>query len=137
MLGSLVMALAYTHVYVDRWNAGAFVTRWRPQVVAGHIISVTGVNAYARTHIALQDKRCIGAIIQMRDNARIGVYVLHRVDAVHLNIANILWTSHSVMMSDMRAFRTWYERRFFEELNGDTLQDDTERTCWDISAFDA
>lgn len=131
------LVCAYMHVYLDASSAGAFASHWRPQLVAGNIMSVSGLNMYTRARIALSDKRCAGAVVQYSSCGRPCMFLLERNDVDQLHISCILWHPSNSMLQDMRALRTWYEMRFSDELYGGSRMESTERDTWDITSYDA
>ena len=127
----------YTHTFLPATEAFSFASRWRPQLVAGHIFSTSGMDAYVRARISLRDPRCTGAVLQNAPCGRPCLYVLHRDTYDQLHIACILWHPSRRMMRDMKAFRSWYDRRFMDDIFGDTLPNTDERKTWDLTSYEA
>lgn len=130
-------ALTYLHMYVETPHAVSFASRWRPQLIAGNIMSTTGLDMYTKARIALQDGRCVGAILQKNTAGNFAMYVIHRNPADALHLSSILWHPSSTMIYDMRALRSWHDLRFGEELYGSALQSESERHAWDLTSYDA
>ena len=122
---------------MDATSAASFSTRWRPQIVAGNIVSVTGVDRYVNARIALQDSRCAGAVLQRSDSGHASLYILKRDDRKQLHISCILWHPHKRMLMDMIHLRKWHEQRFHDDLYGWSLKDAVERDLWELTSYDA
>ena len=121
-------------LFLDAPNAARYVGRWRPQVVAGHILSVSGVNAYARARIHLHDPDCVGMLI---NECNMG-YVLHKRDDRY-ELACCLWPSSTRSVQEFRDLREWCDRMLPPDVlvDGTCIDDDVERELWELSLLDA
>jgi hypothetical protein len=142
-------AVAYMHVFLSPDDAISFARRWRPQNVGGHVVSVTGIKRYTRTCIHLHSDMCTGAVVQLSDDGKSCLYVLHRNVSTEnengeeryggrdVHVASILWQKEERMLFHIKALRLWYSECFRNEILGGTLLDDIERDLWYLSEFDA
>lgn len=118
-------------LFLTSSDASLFVERWRPQNVAGNIVSVSGVNSYARARITLRDPKCVGMLVNVRN---VG-YVVHKTGDAY-NIASCLWPKGTPSLQEFRDFREWCSVMDVN-VGADGLQDPVERDLWNISMFDA
>lgn len=123
------MTMPYSHLYLPADAALVFGRRWKPQSVAGSIVSTSGVNSYAKARIRMQSKECVGAILQCVD-ARYNMYIIEHSDRGHVLLSCILWHTNHEMLNDMGALREWYNATFPDDLYGDALDDEIERKAW-------
>ena len=120
-------------LFLDPSNAGCFVGRWRPQLVAEQIVSVSGVNAYSRARIKLRHPDCVGMLINVNN---VG-YILHKTDETY-EIASCLWPSGSPTLQAFRELREWCDCMIPDiEVRAARLEDTVERELWELSVFDA
>lgn len=132
--------LAYVHTFLPPEGALAFAKRWKPQIAAGQVLSISGLNRYTRACIDLNSDRCTGAVVQLANDGSSCLYVLHRnqtKDSDDVQVVSILWQNEDHILHHMRALRTWYDERFFEDMYADYLRDEMERDLWYLSGFDA
>jgi len=140
MLHLLTLAVAYVHVFLTPPDAISFAKRWKPQVAAGNVLSVSGLNRYTRACIKLHSDLCTGAVVQLANDGSSCMYVLHRnttenkSDDVHM--VSVLWQEEQHMLVHMRALRHWYDERFVDDLFGDRLQDEMDRDLWHLSGLE-
>ena len=133
-------ALAYVHAFLNPSDALSFAKRWRPQIAAGHLISVSGLNRYTRACIDLTSDHCTGAVLQFSNDGTSCLYVLHRNHTLKeddVQVVSILRQKEEQMLLHMKALRTWYDDRFVDDMYGDYLQEEMERDLWFISGADA
>lgn len=119
-------------LYLDPSDAVQYVVRWRPQTIAGQVVSATGVNAYARARIQLRDPKCVGMLVNIRNTA----YVLHKTNETTYAIACCLWPRGSPSLEEFRALREWCDTMLPVSPDAHLLDDDVERELWDLSIFD-
>ena len=140
---TLSAVFAYVHVFLNPTDALSFARRWRPQVVAGQLVSVGGIEQYTRACVALHSERCTGAVVQLpSDNEPPCLYILHdrnrTVDTADgVQLVSILRQKKTSMIPHMRALREWYGARSLNDIHGNKLPDATEREFWDLSGMDA
>ena len=96
------------------------------------------MNSYTRVCIDLHDDHCIGAVVQIIDE-RSYLYVMHRNGGMaNVQLTSLLRPGYDPnLLVHMRALRTWYASHFSDDLFGDRLSEEDERTAWYVSAFDA
>lgn len=141
-VAALSAMLAYVHVFLNPADAASFAKRWRPQIAAGQLVSVTGIDQYTRACVALHSERCTGAVVQLpANNEPPCLYVLHRNRTVNtagdVQVVSILRQKTTSMIPHMRALREWYGARSLNDIHGNNLPDATEREFWDLSGMDA
>lgn len=120
MLWILLLTAVSPHLVLDRGGAIALVRRWKPQVVAGHITSLTGTQAYARARIQLERKETMGAIYNGAD-----LFIV-RYDKERTVLRTVLWHSPEVCKaSGFRGLRNWHALHApHHVLCGDSLETD-------------
>ena len=140
-LFGLSTVLAYVHVYLNPPDAISFAKRWKPQSVAGHLLSVSGINKYTRACIDLNSDRCTGGVVQISNHGSSCLYIIHRnstssTDDGNVHVVSILWEKEEQMLVHMRELRAWYDHRFSDELYGSHIRENMERDLWDISGME-
>ena len=120
-------------LFLDASNAADYMERWKPQMIAGQLVSVSGVNAYARAHIYLRHTDCIGMLVNIRN---VG-YVIHKGEDATYGIACRLWPTGEPSLQEFRDFREWCDCMLYVRVNGTSLDDELERELWELSTFDA
>lgn len=120
-------------LFLDAPTATRYMDRWKPQNVAGQIVSVSGVNAYARARIQLRDPKCVGMLVNVRN---VG-YVIHKRDDTY-KLASCLWASGTPSLQEFRDLREWCECMLSSDafLDGTQLDDELERELWELSLLD-
>jgi hypothetical protein len=120
-------------LFLDPSDAGCFLGRWRPQLVAEQIVSVSGVNSYARARINLRHPDCVGMLTNV-DNV---AYIIHRTNQTY-EIVCCLWPSGSPTLQAFRDLREWCICTIPDiEFNAERLDDTTERNLWELSVFES
>lgn len=102
-------------------------------MIAGQLVSVSGVNAYTRARIRLRHPNCVGMLVNIRN---VG-YVIHRGEEETYDIVSCLWPNGEPSLQEFRDLREWCDCMLDVRVNGTSLEDDLERELWDISIFDA
>ena len=110
------------------------MNRWKPQVVSGQLISVNGVNSYARARIHLRDPECIGMLVNIRNMG----YVIRKCNETY-ELGCCLWSSGTPSLQEFRDLREWCDEMLPSGvcLKGNRLDDVLERELWELSLFDA
>ena len=137
---SALSALAYVHAFLNPSDVLSFAKRWRPQIAAGHLLSISGINKYSRVCIDLNSERCTGAVVQLSNDGTSCLYVLHRNHTLReddVQVVSILWQKEEQMLLHMRALRSWYDDRFVDDMYGDYLREEMERDLWFLSGMNA
>lgn len=139
---AVLSALTYVHAFLSPMDAMSFAKRWKPQIAAGQLLSVSGINKYTRACIDLNSDRCTGAVVQLANDGNSCLYILHRnqtLDEVDedVQVVSILWQKEEQMLLHMKALRSWYDERFVDGMYGDFLKDEMERDLWYLSGTDA
>lgn len=131
------------HMYMDPTMARSFVTRWKPQFVGCTPCSITGIPAYVRARIQLRSSLCVGAFVSHRDV----LFVVNNAVGTPKNptyhVTTVLWNAKGPNAEDFRIFKNWWhasincrsiEKRNVEiYLEGNHLEDETERKLWTLS----
>tara|TARA_X000000368_G_C23014854_1_gene705212 strand:+ start:777 stop:1157 length:381 start_codon:yes stop_codon:yes gene_type:complete len=120
-------------LFLDASNTAKYMERWKPQMIADQLVSVSGVNAYARAHIHLRHPDCVGMLVNLHDMG----YVIHRGEDATYNIMCCLWPTGEPSLQGFRDFREWCDCTLDVRMNGTSLEDDLERELWELSLFDA
>jgi hypothetical protein len=120
------------YLFLNTHDANKFLERWRPQLVASQLVSVTGINSYSRARIQLSYPNCVGMLI----NARNMGIVLHKKNETVYQLGCCLWPSGSPIIDEFREFREWCDCMLpLIHMDGDILQDDDERELWTLSEY--
>ena len=108
-LALLVATALVPHAHVDREAAVALLRRWQPKLAAGQVLSVAGVEAFARARIALQDA---GASAFVAEDLTLFV-VTNTLDprAVHLDTALFRHDEEAERVRALRDLRHWAAHR--------------------------
>tara|TARA_Y100001936_G_C15924983_1_gene586174 strand:- start:428 stop:769 length:342 start_codon:yes stop_codon:yes gene_type:complete len=62
-----MLLLFVPHVFLQKEHAKQFLGKFKPQLVAGNVLSSCGLNEYTKARIALENTRCSGALVRMDD----------------------------------------------------------------------
>ena len=132
-----VACVCANFLYVDRVGARSLLTRWKPQTAAGNLVSVTGVERYARARIELERDETMGAFYDPDPG---NLFVVCHTDDYTTFLEAVVWcggTDDRVACTRFRAFRAWYARSFPDAtLVGDHLSNDADRVRWISSGYD-
>jgi hypothetical protein len=121
-------------LFLDASNAANnYMEHWKPQMVAGQLVSVGGVNAYTSARIHIQHPDCVGMLVNLHDTG----YVIHRRDDATYDIACCLWPTGEPSLQGFRDLREWCDSMLDVRVNGTSLEDDLERELWELSFFAA
>jgi len=121
------------YLFLNTPDANAFLERWRPQLVATQLVSITGINSYSRARIQLSYPDCVGMLV----NARNMGIVLHKKNETVYQIGCCLWPTGTPTIDEFRDFREWCDCMLPAVHVDVVLQDDTEREMWTLSKYDA
>ena len=108
MLWCFVFAAVVPHLYLNKEHAKQFLTKWKPQIVANNILSVSGVQSYTNAVIALENT-CNGALVRFDDAP--SFFVITNQNNVTIVSASILCSS-STGKEIMYDLRVWHENTF-------------------------
>jgi hypothetical protein len=113
------------HAHVDREAALALLRRWQPKLAAGQMLSVAGVEAFARARIALQDA---GASAVVAEDLTLFV-VTNTLDprGVHLATALFRHDEEVAQVRALRDLRHWAAHRRLDFVVGPVLAAQWER----------
>jgi hypothetical protein len=113
------------HCYLERAEAQSFMTRWKPQVVSGHLISVAGLKSYARARIALEN--ATGVLVQGFETPN--VFVVDHCEGVTA-VTACLWHPHDARSRLVRlhALTSWHDETFPDAI----LLADEDDLCRDL-----
>ena len=123
-------------LYVDRAAAQDLLWRWKPQVAAGNIVSVTGVKRYARARIELERADPMGALVDVAQGGHL--FVVHHAAPNATVLEAVVWAHPDAdRAARFRALRAWHAGTFpGAVLSADELADDEDRTMWYVSEYD-
>lgn len=119
------------HLFLDRTEALTYVARWKPQVVAGRVVSVSGVGAYTRALLHVRADACVGMLCTDANVA----FVLHRTNGTEC-VSSVLWNGPRPSVAAFRALRAWY-RHHGIPLPDARMLTDHERDLWEVSRMEA
>lgn len=131
---SVVAIVAFAPLYLDHSATGVLLERWKPQVIAGTIVSVSGVEQYARARILLTTDPAVQGLL-VCDDDRVGPLFLFRTQDVHTVLETVCWTSESNadkihMLSDLKR---WHEQGTQQYLVAGNLSED-DKAFWEYAA---
>ena len=90
MFTTLLVLLAYKpFLFLEPSFARQYIHRWRPQIVAGNLVSVTGVKPYAKAMITLENPDCVGMLCTRENSA----FLIVRRNSTDF-VACCLWPGH-------------------------------------------
>ena len=119
-------------------DASVFMGRWKPQLLAGNLVSTSGVNAYSRARIALNDPTCVGMLVNARNVGFVLVSSAESTNAGAYDIACCLWPMGTPSLQEFRDLREWCEGMVPDaHVGADRLDDEVERDLWHLSVLDA
>lgn len=97
------------HLHMDAARAQAMLDMWKPQVVVGNLVSVTGIRAYAKARISLE-RHATGVLVR-EDQTLFVVRCDNRSTVVHA----ALWRSpRAPRARRFRELRQWHSHHFPE-----------------------
>lgn len=114
------VATTVPHLFLSKVHAKQILTKWKPQLVAGTILSVSGVKPYTNAVIATE-KLCTGALVRY-DSAPC-FFVVTCDESATIITASILSTSLSAA-EIMHDLETWHEDKFPDAVLIDGQLDD-------------
>lgn len=120
-------------LFLDASNAATYMERWKPQMIADQLVSVSGVNAYARAHIHLRHPDCVGMLVDIRNMG----YVVHKRANETYGIVSCLWPKGEPSLQGFRDLREWCDCMLDVGVDGTHLEDELERELWELSTLDA
>lgn len=108
------------HLFLNKPYAKQLLTKWKPQIVAGNILSVTGFKSYTNAVIAME-KTNSGALV--RFDAAPSVFVVMNEENATVVTASIVSSvlSNAEIMNDLRV---WHEDTFPDAILIDGQLDD-------------
>lgn len=127
----------HPHACLGRESAIAMLGRWRPQIVANYLVSMSGVKRYAHARIQLECKN--EGVVALVD-ADVNLYV---VSAPHngahgtTELRSVLWATRDPghKVECFRRLRAWHAHHFPDAaLSAHLLRNDTtDRNLWEVS----
>lgn len=120
-------------LFLDASNAAVYMERWKPQMIAGKLMSVNGVDAYTRTRNHLRHPSCVGLLVDIRNMG----FVVHKSKDDSYGIVSCLWPKGEPSVQGFRDLREWWDCMLDVDVDGTHLDDVLERELWELSAFDA
>ena len=96
------------HLYLNKAHAKQMLAKWKPQIYAGNILSVTGLGSYTNVVIAME-KACSGVLV--RFDAAPSFFVVMNENNATVVSASMFPPSCSKdeIMNDLRV---WHETTF-------------------------
>jgi hypothetical protein len=124
-------------LYLDQQGAAAMLGRWKPQAVAGNLVSVTGVERYARARIELE-REGTGALVHLSPQDTLDLFVVHTA-ANETTIEAVVWhAAYHQRIDRFHRLRQWHARHFPNlTLRAGAFPDDTDLVQWVVSEYDA
>ena len=108
---ALLSLLLVPHVFLQTEHAKQFLGKWKPQIVAGNILSASGVNSYAKARIALEDTKCAGALVRFFDDQyTFCIFIINMQGNATVVTASIYGTP--VIYAARQELREWHELTF-------------------------
>ena len=108
---ALLSFLLVPHVFLQREHAKQFLGKWKPQIVAGNLLSASGVNSYAKARIALEDTKCVGALVRFFDDQyTFCIFIINMQGNATVVTASIYGTP--VIYAARQELREWHELTF-------------------------
>lgn len=120
-------------LFLDVPSAAQYMERWKPQMVAGQLLSVSGVNSYSRAHIHLQHPDCVGMLVDVRN---VG-FVIRKGEDETYGIVSCLWPTGEPSLHGFRDLREWCDCVLDVSVDGTHLEDERERQLWEMSTLGA
>ena len=125
------------HLFLARQEAQLVARLWQPQAVGGRLVSMSGLNDYARARIELHDRACRGAVLQQAGPGERALFVVREEpDRAGWGVTCVLWSPSVDKLDSMRKVRAW-AADLSPSLHGDALLDEQERDLWRLTDFDA
>lgn len=124
------------HGYLNRVDAISILGKWKPQVVGDSLVSLTGVSAYTRARIALENDLSSGGIV----SPSMDLFVASFENNPRMTrLLVVMWSSPEAPKTErFRDLRRWYDAEFPDScVSGDSIEEDEDRTLWELSDFDA
>lgn len=108
MMWVAMCAAMVPHLYLNKAHAKQVLAKWKPQIIAGSILSVSGVRSYTNVVIAME-KACSGALV--RFDAAPSFFVIMNEDNATIVSASLFPAScnKDEIMNDLRV---WHENTF-------------------------
>ena len=123
-------------LFLDPTDAVRFTQRWRPQSIAGQVVSVSGMHAYFRARIQLRHPDCVGMLSNIRNTG----FIIEQSNATSntYTLVACLWSSGTPSVEEFRDLREWCEFAMPGViLCASGIDDEMERELWELSSFDA
>ena len=106
MLFTAVLLLAYKpFLFLEPSFGKQYIHRWRPQIVAGNLVSVTGVQPYAKALITLENPECVGLLCTAENSA----FLIVRRNNTDF-VACCLWPGYKPEKEEVTALKEWYDK---------------------------
>ena len=123
-------------LYLDRQEAVALLSRWKPQVVSGNLVSLTGVKSYARARVLLERKET-SALVHVSPQNTLDLFVINTAANQTIIEAAVWHSSHQHRVNRFHRLRHWHMSHFPDStLLGGVLLDGTDLVQWIISEYD-
>jgi|SaaInlV_125m_DNA_1040241.scaffolds.fasta_scaffold01003_2 hypothetical protein len=104
--------LLVPHVFLQTEYAKQMLGKWKPQIVAGNILSASGVNSYTKARIALEDSRCLGALVRIFDKQyTFCIFIINMQQNATIVTASI-YGSPVIYAAARRELSEWHEATF-------------------------
>lgn len=128
------MGLLTSFLFLDTSDAKLFLGRWRPQLVGGDLVSISGINPYANARIKLNSPSCVGMLVNIRNAG----YVVYKSSHKSYQIACCVWPTNAPSLEEIRDLRHWCDCVIPEvSLDGKLLKGTLEGELWDLAVIDS
>jgi hypothetical protein len=134
MFATVIAAtFALVPLYIDHPTSTVLLERWKPQAIAGTVVSVSGVAQYARAKILLSTRPEVQGLL-MCDEDRVGPLFLFHTQDDHTVLETVCWTTESIagkigVFSDLKR---WHEGTHQYLVAGNLLDEDV--AFWNYNA---
>lgn len=116
-------------MYLSKTQLVSFLARWRPQVAAGQLISVTGVHEYTRARIKLADSDRGGGLLAPESH----LFIVN-TRPMNTEIKACLWVgdpSYDHRRRALCSLREWHAEQFPDVcLTYDSSSESRELSIW-------
>lgn len=105
---TLTGSLAMPHMYLPKGYLGTYLKRWQPHLVAGHVLSISGVREYARARVAVEKTHhCAGLVTPATH-----LFMVDVEDPLCTRLVACLWVGNVSCAVRREAFlevREWFD----------------------------
>lgn len=123
------------HVYVNHEGVADLLSRWKPRMMSGNVVSSFGVDRYVRAHHILSKRRADVYGLARVNEDEMHLFVFTR-DNSTVVLQVVLWdVQNTCKVTAFRDMRNWYKQQSRTALFESRLDQREETDLFDISAF--